>query len=271
MQPMKFWIGAALAALFLPLATLAEESTPAASPSPDSATETASDAPKKTRAFTGLIRRVSATEIVVQQIGSGRKIAAQRLLTVPGGPETPVSGRGKNEWGKLRKGDLVAVAFRPGPPPETLKVLVLPPTALPQAAMALGKTPRKGQREFTGWIKFKDDSKLVVRTPDALPPRERKGESKTFIRTESTTVEMLRSSWDDLEKGDRVGIHFEKGDPRPIKTIFVVTRGGEKPLPRGLATRLFDPEYDETVKDVDGIGETQPVPKPTPKLPRAAR
>ena len=37
-----------------------------------------------------------------------------------------------------------------------------------------------------------------------------------------------------------------------------VLRGGEKPLPPGLATRLFDPAYDESVEDVDGIGEFPP-------------
>jgi hypothetical protein len=266
MQPMRHWLGAALVALLLPLAGLAED--PAAkAPKPATAADAGApsaaetpEAAKKTRAFTGLIRKVSGTEIVVQQIGNNRKLKSQPLLKVPGGVGTPVSGEGKNSWLKLRKGDLVAVAFRPGPPPETLKVLVLPPTALPQVAKTLGKTPRKGRREFTGWIKFKDDSRLVVRTPDAAPPSKRKGETKTFIRTESTTVEMLRSSWDALEKGDRVSIHFDKGDPRPIKTLAVVTRGGENPLPPGLATRLFDPEYDESVKDVDGIGETEPLP-----------
>ena len=38
----------------------------------------------------------------------------------------------------------------------------------------------------------------------------------------------------------------------------MVLRGGEKPLPPGLTTRLVDPEYDETVEDVDGIGEFPP-------------
>jgi hypothetical protein len=267
MQPIRNWLGAALVALFLPLAGLAEDPAPEAPTSPTAATAdpTETTPEKKTRAFTGLIRSVSGTEIVVQQIGNGRKLKTQQLLKVPGGVGTPVSGQGKDNWLKLRKGDLVAVAFRPGPPPKTLKVLVLPPTALPQVANAVGTTPRKGRRDFTGWVKQKDDSLLVVRTPDAAPPGKRKGETKTFIRTESTTVKLMRSSWDEIKKGDRVSVHFEKGDPRPIKSITIIGRGGEKPLPRGLATRLFDPKYDTNVKDVDGIGETHPDDAPSAK------
>ena len=258
MTSLKPWC-AALLALFLPVAGLAEGAAPAPTP----ATKTAAEQPEqKTGAFTGVIRRVSATEILVQQVGNGQPLQKQSLVRVSGSAETPVSGEGRDHWLKLRKGDVVAIAYRAGPPPEILKVLVLPPTTLPQVAKTLGKTPRKGKREFTGWIKFKDESLLVVRTPDGAPPSKRKGQTKTFIRTDDTQIELLRSSWDELEKGDRVNIQFEKGDPRPITTLAVVTRGGEKPLPPGLATRLFDPEYDESVKEVDGIGETQPIPRP---------
>ena len=91
----------------------------------------------------------------------------------------------------------------------------------------------------------------------------RKGEAKTFVRKPDTKVELLRSSWDELKKGDRVAVVFEKGEPRPAERVRVILRGGLKPLPPGLATRLYDPAYDKSVSDVDGIGEWPPgVPWP---------
>ena len=45
----------------------------------------------------------------------------------------------------------------------------------------------------------------------------------------------------------------------------MLLRGGLKPLPPGLATRLYDPRFDGSVKDVDGIGEVPPgTPWPPP-------
>ncbi len=255
MHRMTRSLGALWLALWLPLAVVAKEPAPA-EPGLTQAAPAAAGAQageeRKTRAFTGVIREVTASHILVQQVGHGRKLKSNPILRVPGDAETPVSGQGKDRWAKLRRGDVVAVAFRPGPPPETLKVLVLPATAMPQVIKAVGKTPRKGKREFTGWIKHKDGSLLVVRSPDAAPPGKRKGQIKEFVRTDATTVEVLRSSWDEIRKGDRVTIEFAKGDPRPIKRIQVVSRGGEKPLPPGLAKRLFDPRYDASLEDVGG-------------------
>ena len=73
---MRTWLGALLLALLLPTAALAEDPAPT-DPAPTPAAPTASpDAPaqeRKTRAFTGLIRKVSETELVVQQIGNARR------------------------------------------------------------------------------------------------------------------------------------------------------------------------------------------------------
>ena len=79
----------------------------------------------------------------------------------------------------------------------------------------------------------------------------------------------MRDSWDTLRKGDRVKIDFQKGNPRPADRIQVIRRGGEEPLPPGVATRIFDPDYDKSIRDVDGIGETGPVPRVPPRaLPK---
>lgn len=226
-------------ALALPAAVTAEE----AAAKPEGAPET--------RAFTGRIDAAGPKQIVVQTIGNAQKIKS-RLVRVRGNAETPVSGQGKNHWSKLSQGDLVVVAYTPGDPPITRKVLVLPATALPAAAQALGQTPRKGKRVFTGWVKHKDAERLVVRTPDSPRKKGPEGETKEFVRIEETVVEMLRDDWEEVRKGDRVSVHFKKGSPRPIERLVVVTRGDEKPLPPGLRARLFDPEYDASPEDVDG-------------------
>jgi hypothetical protein len=132
-------------------------------------------------------------------------------------------------------------------------------------AAAAGQDPfaNKHGREFMGWIKLVDEKTLIVRTPDGPPGANRKGDVKTFVRQPDTQVELLRSSWSELKKGDRVAVVFSKGEPRPAKTVKVVLKGGEKPLPLGLATRLYDERWDKSVKDVDGIGEWPP-DKPWP-------
>jgi len=127
----------------------------------------------------------------------------------------------------------------------------------PMARRPPGGKPKKA-RPFVGWIKQKTDDALVVRMPDGPPQRNIPGEIKTFERSEETAVEMLRSSWDELEKGDRVMVYSVQGSPGSARRIVAILRGGEKPLPPGLATRLFDPRYDESVEDVDGIGEIPP-------------
>lgn len=223
-------------------------------------------------ATTGKIERVRPDSIAVRRMGRTTQPNAPALQVISGGMTTPVGGEGKTSWSALRKGDLVVVSYRLDPTPQAAKVMVLPPTAHPAVAAALGVTPAKLKgRVFSGWIKYKDQTTLVVRTPDRPPPQYRPGQTQTFVRQEGTKVELHRSSWDELKKGDRVMIHYQKGNPRPADVIKVVLRGGEKPLPPGLATRLYDPVYDTSVQDVDGIGEIPPdqtwqppPPRPTP-------
>jgi len=137
--------------------------------------------------------------------------------------------------------------------------LLLPASgALAEDAAPAPKATAKKARPFVGWIKQKTDDTLVVRMPDGPPPRNTPGKIMTFRRREGTTVEMLRSSWEELQKGDRVMVYFEQEDPKSAQRIVAILRGGEKPLPPGLATRLFDSRYDESVEDVDGIGEVPP-------------
>jgi hypothetical protein len=107
---------------------------------------------------------------------------------------------------------------------------------------------------------------IHVLRPRAAPPATRPSQLKLFVRKTGTKVAVLRDSWTALKKGDRVKIEFEKGNPRPIDLVQVIWRAGEKPLPPGVATRLFDLRYDRTVKDVDGIGESGPVPANVQKL-----
>jgi hypothetical protein len=127
----------------------------------------------------------------------------------------------------------------------------------PTANRRTAGKPKKA-RPFVGWIKLKTDDTLVVRMPDGPPPRSVPGEIKTFERNDDTEVAMLRSSWDELAKGDRVMVYSDRDRPGSARRIVAILRGGEKPLPPGLATRLFDPRYDESVEDVDGIGEVPP-------------
>jgi hypothetical protein len=216
------------------------------------------------RGITGTVLRVSKTEIAVRDLGEGS--GGQSWVPLAGGPKVPVTGE-KTSWMELRRGDMVAVSFT-GDPPRALGIQVLPLSLDPViAAAAGGRDPyKKGGREFIGWIKQIDDETMAVRTPDGPPGTNRRGEVKLFARQDGTEVELLRDSWEDLRKGDRVSVEFQKGEPRPADKVKVILRGGEKPLPRGLATRLFDPAYDKTVADVDGIGEwppDKPWPPPT--------
>jgi hypothetical protein len=174
----------------------------------------------------------------------------------------------KKSWGAITRGDLVAVSYK-GLPPRAVGIQVLPPTLDSQIAIAAGKDPfaAKSGREFMGWIKMVDANTMIVRTPDGPPGANRPGDVKTFVRQKDTKVELLRSSWSELKKGDRVSVSFAKGEPRPAEIVRVVLKGGEKPLPYGLATRLYDSRWDMTVKDVDGIGEWPPG-KPWPPDPK---
>jgi hypothetical protein len=251
----------------------APQAAPAARPTAPSDSRPA--APPELTGVTGKILQVEADTLLVQPLGPDAR-KGPPTVTLHGGADVPVSGQPKREaWKDLRRGDLVAVSYTKADPPHIAKVLVLPPTVHPMAAAALGVTPKQksGKRVFTGWIKYKDDELFVVRTPDAPPPSPRKGEVKVFKRHEGTRVGLLRDSWDDVRKGDRVTVEFGKGNPRPADTIDVVLRGGEKPLPSGLATRLYDPEFDAQVRDVDGIGEVrsgqawQPATTPPPSKP----
>jgi hypothetical protein len=241
-----------LLAAWLPLAAFAQVETPSSEP------ERVRVAPQ-IYGSSGKLERVTREGLVLRRMGHSTQPNAPKMLRIAGGPLVPVSGEGRSSWGKLRKGDLVVVSYRIEPVPAATKVLVLPPTAHPLVASAVGATPAKAKgRQFTGWVKYKDESLLVVRTPDALTPHPAPGRVRTFVRHEGTEVTLFRDSWDELKKGDRVIVHFQKGNPRPADLVKVVLRGGEKPLPPGLATRLFDPTYDRSVKDVDGIGEVPP-------------
>lgn len=210
--------------------------------------------PANYETVTGKLLKKTADRLVVQQLGGpdqGKKVR------IAGNAKVPVAGL-KESWAALSPGDAVTVTYEAeGAARTAVKVDVKRPKDLPVVAQLLGKPPpakRRG-RSFTGWIKEKTDERIVVRTPDGEPPNARKGEAIAFVRTEDTAVSHLRSSWAELKKGDRVTVSFAKGRPRPAKQVIVVLRGGEKPLPPGLATRLYDPTYDKTVKDVDGIGE----------------
>jgi hypothetical protein len=250
---------AALCAL-LPLTALAETGATA-----EAETEV------RRGSITGKIERAKDDSITVLRLGPVPRPNAPRVLIVPGGPDVPVSGEGKQTWSALKRGDLIIVAYEIGETPRATKVLVLPPNAHPVVAAAVGSTPAKKRgRQFTGWIKYKDETRLVLRSPDAPPTKKREGQVREFVRHEGTEVDLLRDSWEALKKGDRVTIEFGKGNPRPANRIHVVLRGGEKPLPPGLAGRLFDPDYDESVKDVDGIGEIPPGTTWEPPSPSAS-
>jgi hypothetical protein len=255
-------------ALLLPLAlALAASAEEAASGGKDTGASAPSPAPaaspkqaEVSRGITGVILALSEKTIAVRNLAEGSR--GTNSLTLAANADTRVTGL-KKSFAELRQGDFVAIAYQ-GTPPTATGIQVLPPNLDGQIAAALGLDPyHKQSREFIGWIKRIDAHTMVVRTPDGPPASRRKGEVKTFVRQPDTKVEMLRSSWDELKKGDRVVVDFDKGEPRPAERVQVILRGGEKPLPPGLATRLFDRAYDQSVKDVDGIGEWPPgVPWP---------
>lgn len=220
-------------------------------------------AEEKLQGATARIRKVTAQGIVMQRAGTTTDPSLPAFFVVKGGAKTRVSGQGKNRWMELRRGDLVFVSYVDGAPREARSVNVLkkPLPVDPMIALAAGIKPKvPSERTFIGYIKKVDGDLLDVMRPAPPPPTQRPAEIKRFVRQESTRVEVLRTDWKDLHKGDRVKIEFQKGDPRPVDLVQVIWRGGEKPLPPGVATRLFDPAYDKSVRDVDGIGETGPIP-----------
>ncbi|HVN37020.1 MAG TPA: hypothetical protein VMW19_02460 [Myxococcota bacterium] len=258
----------ALLALWVPLALATGASadepvaaTPAAAPAPAPAkapepAKPVDPAKEIPRGITGVILNITSDVLSVRNLAEGQG-GGRSFLTLGGGASVPVTGLRKS-YGELQKGDLVAVAYQ-GDPPRATGIQVLPRKLDPQFVAAAGADPySKNGREFVGWIKQIDDKTMVLRTPDGPAGSKRKGDVKTFVRTDHTTVELFKNSWAELKKGDRVAVTFEKGDPRPADRIRVVLIGGQKPLPPGLATLLFDPAYDKTVKDVDGIGEWPP-------------
>lgn len=209
------------------------------------------------KVMTAKVRGVSATKLVLERFNIERNF--KKAETLAGDPSVPVDGE-KKAWLELRKGDLVNVTFDPSSQPRrAVKVSVMKPSDHPAVARTVGlqQTNKRG-REFSGWIKLKHDDYVVVRTPDEPAPSDRKGTRMRFNRTEETKVTKFRDSWDALKKGDRVTVQYGKGRPRPAERVAVVLRGGEKPLPAGLPTRLYDPKFDDSVKDVDGIGEVAP-------------
>jgi hypothetical protein len=258
-----------IAALALLLPMLASAGEPA--PDPGAIVQT----PATYRSVTGRLDSVGKDQLVVEQFSA--TTGAHQRLRFAGGGDVKVAGK-KESWFALRRGDLVTVIWDSAAAVQAplsgrvVKVTVMDPTEHPAIARLIGVEPPKHGRVFTGWVKQKTGDSIVVRTPDGPPPGGHKGEVLVFARTEKTKVEVRRSSWDEIKKGDRVTVHYGKGRPRPAERIQVVLKGGEKPLPPGLATRLFDPRYDHTVKDVDGIGEVPPGAewKPPADGPRGA-
>jgi hypothetical protein len=245
-------------ALLLPLALAAEEAAPkaaapAAERTPD---ELRALAASIDRGMVGTILHITEDSLDVRDLTEGSGGSTHVLLA--GGPDVAVTGL-KQSWDKLAQGDLIVVSYR-GDPARAQGIRVLPPSVHPEVRAAVQQDlfDKPRGREFVGWIKRVDAQMIVLRTPNGPPGSKRTGSVKTFLRHKDTAVELLRDSWDELKKGDRVVIAFSKGEPSPADRVKVVLRGGEKPLPRGLATRLFDPAYDQSVKDVDGIGEWPP-------------
>ena len=247
-----------LAALVVLLPLALAGAAAAEEPKPDAKAKDpeAELAAQVTRGVTGAIVNISPEQIAVRNLGEGS--GGTGVLMLAGDKNVQVAGARKS-WEELQRGDLVAVSYK-GDPPRAIGIQVMPPSTSAQFQAAIGKDPfvHKGGRQFMGWIKLVDAKILIVRTPDGPPGSNRKGDMKTFVRLPDTKVDLLRSSWEELKKGDRVSVTFQKGEPRPAEKVTVVLRGGEKPLPRGLATRLFDDRWDKTVKDVDGIGEWPP-------------
>lgn len=215
----------------------------------------------------GTVLRITQDEIDVRDLTEGS--GGARFIQLKGGSDVAVTGL-KQSWDKLAQGDLIIVSYR-GDPARAQGIQVLPPSVHPDAKAVLPQDvfDKPAGREFVGWIKQVDAATMVLRTPDGPMGTRRPGTVKQFLRQPDTVVELLRDSWDTLKKGDRVVVGFGKGEPSPATYVKVILRGGEKPLPRGLATRLFDPAYDQTVKDVDGIGEW-PAGKPWPPVEEPA-
>ncbi|HXK23332.1 MAG TPA: hypothetical protein VMS55_11715 [Myxococcota bacterium] len=257
---LAFWLPLALAA-----AASAQEPAPASAPAaalakPSEPAKPVDPAAEVPRGITGVILNITSDVLSIRNLAQGAG-GGRGFLTLAGDANVPVTGLRKS-YGELQKGDLVAVSYQ-GDPPRATGIQVLPRKLDPQFAAAAGMAPgqdpyAKGGRGFVGWIKQIDDKTMVLRTPNGPAGSKRKGDVKTFVRTDHTTVELYKHSWEELKKGDRVEVTFEKGEPRPVDRIRVVLIGGQKPLPPGLATLLFDPAYDKTVKDVDGIGEWPP-------------
>ena len=287
---MRFRLRLAALTLLLPLALTAAARAEDAKPAEKPAAPAAPPAPPQKppdpasavpRGITGVILSITSESLAVRNLARGAG-GGRSFLTLAGGADTPVSGA-KSSFKALEMGDLVAVSYQ-GDPPRALGIRVLPRDLDPTFAAATGadRYAKRG-REFVGWIKKIDDKTMVVRTPNPPEGGKHKAEVKTFVRTDTTQVELLRKSWNELKKGDRVAVTFAKGEPRPAETVKVVLIGGEKPLPPGLATRLFDPAYDKSVQDVDGIGEwppdkewpsgkprtLPPAPAPTPDAAKA--
>ena len=241
--------GIALLAMFLPGPGLAGEVAP---PQAEQAAP-AESALRATHNVSGRIARIEGDRLVVEtSIRPGGK-----RYQLQGGKDTQVAGK-KSEWSALRRGDFVSVTYDPRRTPSTLGlVYVFPASALPKVAEMMGKKPVR-KREFIGWIKQVDGESLVVRTPNMPPPSRAPGRTMKFVKQDDAVVEGERDTWSSLKKGDRIHVFFGKGRPRPATRILVLLRGGEQPLPPGLASRLYDPLYDDSVKDVDGIGEVRP-------------
>lgn len=257
-------------ALLLPLAFAAAASAEDPKPAAEGADAARPAGPPG--GITGVILKITKDSVAVRNLEQGSG-GGRSFLTLAGGADTVVTGE-KKSFDTLETGDLVAVSYQ-GDPPKALGIRVLPRTIDPAFAAAAGTSRYdKRGREFIGWIKQIDAKTMVVRTPNPPKGTRRKAEIKTFLRTDKTVVEHLRNSWDELKKGDRVAVTFAKGEPRPAEKVKVVLIGGRKPLPPGLATSLYDPTYDQSVKDVDGIGEWPP-DKPWPpadaKAPQPAR
>jgi hypothetical protein len=271
---MGFRLRLAAFAFLLPLALAvaahAEDAQPAEQPAATPATPQKPPDPASAvpRGITGVILSITGESLAVRTLAQGAG-GGRSFLTLAGGADTPVSGT-KSSFKALEMGDLVAVSYQ-GDPPKALGIRVLPRELDPTFAAATGadRYAKRG-REFIGWIKKIDDKTMVVRTPSPPKGSKHKAEVKTFVRTDTTQVELLRNSWDEMKKGDRVAVTFAKGEPRPAETVKVVLIGGQKPLPPGLATQLFDPAYDKSVQDVDGIGEWPPDKEWPSGKPKAA-
>jgi hypothetical protein len=241
---------------------------PALAAEPDAPKPAAGSPGEALEGVTATIIAVTPERMLVVRSGSATDPSAPRAFEFSGGSHVPVSGAGRTDWSELKQGDPVLVSYVAGDR-QARKVTVLARTTpidsliMAQAGLPLEK-PAK--RTFVGYIKKKDGDVLHVLRPRAAPPANRPSQLKLFVRHAGTKVSVLRDSWNALKKGDRVKIEFEKGNPRPADLVQVIWRGGEKPLPPGVATRLFDPSYDRSVKDVDGIGETGPVPANVRKL-----